>query len=212
MTMTTKVKICGITNEADAAAAVEAGADALGFVFYPKSPRAVTRETARDIIAGLPPFVTTVGVFVNEPLDMIKDIREFARLDKLQLHGEEGPEYCANLQGGVIKAVRVKGAEDLDSLKEYDDNRYNVGAFLLDAFVEGTPGGTGTTFDWSIAVEAKRYGRIILSGGLTPENVAEAVERVAPYAVDVSSGVERTPGVKDQELVRRFIEGAKGPR
>jgi phosphoribosylanthranilate isomerase len=212
---TTKVKICGITNGADAAAAIEAGADALGFVFYPKSPRAITREAARDIIAGLPPFVTTVGVFVNGVADMVKDIKEFCRLDKLQLHGQEGPEYCAGFPGGVIKAVRIKDAGDIDRLKEYNDNRYNVRAFLLDAFVEGMPGGTGTTFDWSIAVEAKRYGRIILSGGLTPENVAEAVERVAPYAVDVSSGVELangTGGVKDHGLVRRFIERVKGSR
>ena len=210
MTMTTKVKICGITNEADAAAAVEAGADALGFVFYPKSPRAITKEAARDIIAGLPPFVTTVGVFVNGVADMVKDIKEFCRLDKLQLHGQEGPEYCAGFPGGVIKAIRIKDAGDIDRLKEY-----NVGAFLLDAFVEGKPGGTGTTFDWSIAVEAKRYGRIILSGGLTPENVAEAVERVAPYAVDVSSGVELangTGGVKDPVKIRRFIERVKGSR
>ncbi len=207
MMMMTKVKICGITNSADAAAAVEAGADALGFVFYSKSPRAVTKEAARDIIAGLPPFVTTVGVFVNEVADMVKEIKEFCRLDKIQLHGEEGPEYCTKIPGGVIKAIRIKDTGDIDSLKEY-----NVSAFLLDAFVEGMPGGTGTTFDWSIAVEAKRYGRIILSGGLTPENVAEAVERVAPYAVDVSSGVERTPGVKDPNKIRRFIERVKGSR
>lgn len=203
--MATRVKICGITNERDAAAAIEAGADALGFVFYEKSPRCVTREVARDIIAGVPPFVTTVGVFVNEDADVIKGLREFARLDRVQLHGDETPEFCRGLGSGVIKALRIKGEEDILVLEEYDAQ-----AFLLDAFVDGEPGGTGAGFDWAIAVEAKRYGRIILSGGLTPENVREAVKRVAPYAVDVSSGVELSPGVKDPEKIRRFMEEAKG--
>ena len=209
--MKTKVKICGITNADDAAAALRAGADALGFVFYPKSPRAVTKEEARDIIARLPPFVTTVGVFVNTVVDMVKDIKEFCRLGVIQLHGEEGPEYCAEIPGTVIKAIRIKDLGDIGRLKEYDTEGNNVGAFLLDTFKEGTPGGTAETFDWSIAVEAKRCcERIILSGGLTPDNVAEAVARVAPYAVDVSSGVESAPGIKDPGKLRRFIEGAKG--
>ncbi len=209
--MATRVKICGITSERDAAVAIEAGADALGFVFYGKSPRALTREAARDIIAKVPPFVTTVGVFVNEAADVIKGLREFVPLDRVQLHGDEDPEFCRGLGSGVIKALRIKGAEDILVLKDY-----NAAAFLLDAFVEGKPGGTATTFDWAIAIEAKRYGRIILSGGLTPENVAEAVKRAAPYAVDVSSGVESSPGVKDPDKIRRFIEESmaarEGPR
>ncbi len=203
--MATRVKICGITSERDAAVAIEAGADALGFVFYEKSPRALTREAARDIIARVPPFITTVGVFVNEDADVIKGLREFAPLDRVQLHGDEDPEFSALLGPGVIKALRIKGAEDILVMKDY-----NVETFLLDAFVEATPGGTGTAFDWAIALEAKRYGRIILSGGLTPENVAEAVKRVSPYAVDVSSGVESSPGVKDPDKIRRFMEQAKG--
>jgi phosphoribosylanthranilate isomerase len=203
--MATRVKICGITNAEDAAVAVEAGADALGFVFYEKSPRFVTREVARDIIAGIPPFVTTVGVFVNEAADVIKGLRDFVPLDRVQLHGDEDPEFSRLLGPGVIKALRIKGAEDILVMKDY-----NAATFLLDAFVDGIPGGTGAAFDWAIALEAKRYGRIILSGGLTPENVAEAVKRAAPYAVDVSSGVESSPGVKDPDKIRRFIEEAKG--
>jgi phosphoribosylanthranilate isomerase len=203
--MATRVKICGITSERDAASAIEAGADALGFVFYEKSPRFVTREIARDIIAKVPPFITTVGVFVNETADVIKGLREFVPLDRVQLHGDEPPEFSELLGPGVIKALRIKGEEDILVLKDY-----NATAFLLDAFVDGKPGGTGATFDWAIALEAKRYGRIILSGGLTPENVAEAVVRAAPYAVDVSSGVESSPGVKDPDKIRRFIEEAKG--
>ncbi len=203
--MATRVKICGITNERDVAVAIEAGADALGFVFYEKSPRFVTREVARDIIAGVPPFVTTVGVFVNETADVIKGLRDRVRLDRVQLHGDEDPEFARLLGPGVIKALRIKGAEDILVMKDY-----NATAFLLDAFVDGKPGGTGAAFDWAIAVEAKRYGRVILSGGLTPGNVAEAVKRVAPYAVDVSSGVESSPGVKDPDKIRRFIEEAKG--
>jgi phosphoribosylanthranilate isomerase len=203
--MATRVKICGITSERDAASAIEAGADALGFVFYEKSPRFVTREIARDIIAKVPPFITTVGVFVNETADVIKGLREFVPLDRVQLHGDEDPEFSELLGPGVIKALRIKGEEDILVLKDY-----NATAFLLDAFVDGKPGGTGATFDWAIALEAKRYGRIILSGGLTPENVAEAVVRAAPYAVDVSSGVESSPGVKDPDKIRRFIEEAKG--
>jgi phosphoribosylanthranilate isomerase len=203
--MATRVKICGITNKEDAASAIEAGADALGFVFYEKSPRFVTREIARDIIATVPPFVTTVGVFVNEAADVIKGLREFVPLDRVQLHGDETPEFSELLGSGVIKALRIKGEEDILVMKGY-----NVETFLLDAFVEATPGGTGVSFDWAIALEAKRYGRIILSGGLTPENVAEAVKRAAPYAVDVSSGVESSPGVKDPDKIRRFIEEAKG--
>ncbi len=203
--MATRVKICGITSVEDAVVAIEAGADALGFVFYAKSPRALTREAARDIIAKVPPFVTTVGVFVNEAADVIKGLRDLVPLDRVQLHGDETPEFSALLGPGVIKALRIKGEEDILVMKDY-----NVETFLLDAFVEATPGGTGATFDWAIALEAKRYGRIILSGGLTPENVAEAVKCAAPYAVDVSSGVESSPGVKDPDKIRRFIEEAKG--
>lgn len=203
-----KIKICGITSLADALVAVEAGADALGFVFWEKSPRYIDPEEAARITAELPPFVKTVGVFVDESADVIRDTLEAARVDCVQLHGAETPgdaEEAARATGApVIKAIRMEGAESLKTLGEY-----KVSALLLDAFKRGVQGGTGETFDWALAVEAKATGRIILSGGLTPENVARAVATVMPYAVDVSSGVETSPGRKDADKVRRFIEEAR---
>ncbi len=200
-----RVKICGITNSEDAQAAVESGADALGFVFA-KSPRQVTREQARDIIAELPPFVSPVGVFVDEKADTIKGICDFCGIHTVQLHGNESPLYLNDLKGyKIIKAFRIKDAVDLKHLANYKPH-----AFLLDSYVKGVMGGTGMTFNWEIAGKAHRYGAIILSGGLTPENVREAIRTVKPYAVDVSSGVEASPGRKDKLLVKRFIANAKG--
>jgi phosphoribosylanthranilate isomerase len=199
------VKICGITSVEDAQAAVEAGADALGFVFYPPSPRYVTPEQAGQVIRGLPPFVTTVGLFVDVPLDMINDIAARCRLDRIQLHGHETPEFCCQLKQPVIKAFRIKSADSLAQLP-----RYTVSAYLLDAYVEGSlPGGTGVGFAWDLAAQAKPYGPVILAGGLTPENVAAAIAQIRPYGVDVSSGVERAPGLKDHQKVRAFIACAK---
>jgi phosphoribosylanthranilate isomerase len=199
------VKICGITSVEDAQAAVEAGADALGFVFYPPSPRYVTPEQADQIIRWLPPFVTTVGLFVDVPLDMINDIAARCRLDRIQLHGHETPEFCRQLKQPVIKAFRIKNVDSLAQLP-----RYTVSAYLLDAYVEGAlPGGTGASFPWDLAAQAKPYGPMILAGGLTPENVAAAIVRLRPYGVDVSSGVERAPGFKDHQKVRAFIACAK---
>ena len=199
-----RVKICGITSNEDAHAAVEYGADALGFVFA-KSPRQVTREQAEDIIAELPPFVSPVGVFVDEKTDTIKEICDFCGIYTVQLHGNESPLYLNDLKGyKIIKAFRIKDEDDLKPLANYKPN-----AFLLDSYVKGVMGGTGMTFNWDIARQAHEYGTIILSGGLTPENVKASIQMVKPYAVDVSSGVEASPGKKDKLLVKRFIANAK---
>jgi len=198
-----RIKICGITNAGDASAAVEYGADALGFVFYQKSPRNVSVETARAIIESLPPFVTTVGVFVNETVETISRIKAEAGLDIVQLHGEEPASFCTAWPR-VIKALRVSELSDLDALASYD-----ASAYLLDAYSPVEYGGTGQVFNWDIAIEAKRYGRIILAGGLTPDNVAQAIELVRPYGIDVSSGVEKEKGKKDLNKLRLFIERAR---
>ena len=199
-----RVKICGITSKKDAFAAVGYGADALGFVFFPGSPRCISPRDARAIIAELPPFVTTVGLFVNEDCTRITETVEFCGLDATQLHGDEAPEGCFFPPHRVIKALRVR---DKSSLVPMD--HYKVSAFLLDSYVQGTYGGTGHTFNWELAAEASSRYPVILAGGLTPENVAEAVATVRPYAVDVSSGVELSPGCKDPEKVAAFIRNAK---
>ncbi|MGD1076590.1 MAG: phosphoribosylanthranilate isomerase [Thermodesulfovibrionales bacterium] len=199
-----KVKICGITNIDDALAAVEFGADALGFVFYEGSPRHVSPEEAKNIIRKLPPFVISVGVFVDESRNVLeKTVREVP-LNVVQLHGNEPPQACTMTER-VIKAIRVKELSDLEPLK-----RYQVSAFLLDTYAPESLGGTGQIFNWDIAVEAKRCGTIILAGGLHPDNVAKAVQRVRPYAVDVSSGIEQKKGKKDHTKMKLFIERAKG--
>jgi phosphoribosylanthranilate isomerase len=199
------VKICGITSREDAHAAVDSGADALGFVFYPPSPRYVTPEQAEQIIKTLPPFVTTVGLFVDVTLDMVSETVARCGLDRVQLHGRETPEFCRQIARPVIKAIRIKNAESLTHVADY-----MVSAYLLDAYVEGAlPGGTGASFSWELAARAKPYGPIILAGGLTTENVEIAIDQVRPYGVDVSTGVERAPGVKDHRKVRQFIARAK---
>jgi phosphoribosylanthranilate isomerase len=200
-----KVKICGITNIEDAEYAVQSGADALGFVFYPQSPRAVDQETAKRIASSLPPFITTVGVFVNETPENVEKIMSDAGLDVIQLHGSEPPEHCTHHKK-VIKAIRVKELSDLSLLDRYR----SASAFLLDTYSAESYGGSGRSFNWEIAVEAKKYGDIILAGGLNPDNIEQAINIVAPYAVDVSSGVEGTiKGRKDHTRVKLFIERAK---
>ena len=196
-----RVKICGMTNQDDALWAAAHGADALGFIFYSKSPRFIKVDAAREIVSVLPPFVTPVGVFVNEPRDRVEATAREVGLRAVQLHGDESPEACAGFLLPVIKALRVGETFDPSTLEAYP-----VDTFLLDTDKKGLYGGTGETFDWSIAREAKQYGRIVLSGGLSPENVAEAVRQVQPYAVDCGSGVEADPGKKDCEKVRAFIE------
>ena len=201
----TKIKICGLTNLDDACAAIDFGADALGFVFFKESPRNISPAKAAAIIARLPVFTTTVGVFVNEPKEEILKIVEQTGVSVIQLHGEEPPEACL-LPKKVIKGIRIKSLESLEPLKRYQGH---VSAFLLDTYAPHLPGGTGQTFNWDIALEAKSYGRIILAGGLTPENISEAIKTVRPYAVDVSSGVELEKGKKDHEKMKLFIERAK---
>ncbi len=200
-----RVKICRTTNLDDALYAVACGADALGFIFYPKAASYVPPERAAEIVRGLPPFVTPAGVFVDEPFDRVAEIAGVAGLRAVQLHGDESPEYCRRFPGlRVIKAFRVGDGFDIHRLADYE-----VDAFHLEAYDPNLKGGTGKTFNWGIAVEAKRYGAIILSGGLTPDNVADAVAKVQPYAVDVGNGVETAPGQKDREKVKLFIERAK---
>ncbi|MDB6067285.1 MAG: Phosphoribosylanthranilate isomerase [Pedosphaera sp.] len=204
--MSTIVKICGITNPADALAAAEAGADALGLMFYEPSPRNVSIQTAAEIVQSLPPFVIKVGVFVNAPEEVVLRAIGECGLNILQFHGEESPEYCQLFPVMTVKAFRMKDAESLKALPDYKTD-----AWLLDAYVADKPGGTGAKFNWELAVEAQKLGRpIFLAGGLTPENVADAVRQVRPYAVDVSSGVEASPGRKDHEKVRAFVRAAKG--
>ena len=195
-----RIKICGITNVADALQAVEAGADALGFVFYDKSPRFVTPHEVQKIIAELPPFVTTVGLFVNEPIPRIRRIMAAARLDVVQLHGDEQPDDCLIEPLRVIKALRIRDAASLEGA-----NFYQVSALLLDAWHDEHYGGTGLTFDWQLAERLTGKCALILAGGLTPENIIDAVRQVKPYGVDVSSGVEAQPGKKDHQKVAEFI-------
>jgi len=199
-----KVKICGITNVDDALAASDLGVDALGFVFYRESPRHVSPDQAREIIRRLPSFITTVGVFVDMPQGEMEAIMRHASLDVAQLHGHELPEAC-ELARRVIKAIRVKELSDLEPLKHY-----RVSAFLLDTYTQEFFGGTGQIFNWDIALDAKQYGKIIVAGGLNPDNVAKAVQWVRPYGVDVSSGVEEKKGKKDHRKMGLFIERAKG--
>ena len=201
----TKIKICGLTNLDDASAAIDFGADALGFVFFKESPRNISPEKAAAIIAKLPVFTTTVGVFVNEPREEILKIVDQTGVSVIQLHGEEPPEACL-LPRKVIKGIRIKSIESLEPLKRYQGL---VSAFLLDTYAPHILGGTGQVFNWDIALEAKNFGRVILAGGLTPENISEAIRMVKPYAVDVSSGVELEKGRKDHQKMRLFIERAR---
>lgn len=202
--MSVKIKICGITKGADATVAVEAGAHAVGFMFFKDSRRFISFDGAKEIIRDLPPFVSKVGVFVNAKADEIKRAIEETGIDTLQFHGEEPPEGCRGFGLKTIKAFRIQGKDMLALMPRYD-----VDAWLLDSFVAGARGGTGKTFNWDLAVHARSLGTpIMLAGGLTPENVRRAVEHVQPYAVDVSSGVESAPGKKDARLITAFIENA----
>lgn len=201
-----KIKICGITNVQDALGAVDAGADALGFMFYAKSPRVVTVEAAKAISAALPPFVTRVGVFVNPTVIEVQQVLADQAVDIIQFHGEETPEFCRSFGARVIKAFRVRDGSVLNDLSVFSHETW-----LLDSYVPGKEGGTGSQFNWEIAVKAGRLGnRIILAGGLTPGNVGEAIKAVSPYAVDVSSGVESAPGKKDGQKMRDFVAAARG--
>ena len=202
-----KVKICSMTNLKDVKVAVDGGVDAVGFIFYKKSPRSVTMQAVRKIVLELPPFVDSVGVFVNETAEQINKIADRCNLDRVQLHGNESPTFCKKIRRRVIKAIRVK---DIQSLKKLSD--YPVSSFLLDTFSEDQYGGTGRVFDWNLAYPAKKYGPIILAGGLTPNNVRQAIQRIQPYGVDVCSGVESQPGIKDHKKMQIFLKNVKAER
>ncbi|MCE5180873.1 MAG: phosphoribosylanthranilate isomerase [Betaproteobacteria bacterium] len=201
----TRVKICGITRNEDALACAHAGADAIGLVFYPPSPRYVSVAQASAIACVLPPFVTTVGLFVNPTAAEVEAVLRDLRLDVLQFHGDEPAEFCASFGVPYLKAVRVKAGVDLVQYAFYHREAQGL---LLDAYVEGTPGGTGQAFDWGL-IPAELPLPVILSGGLEPGNVVEAIKRVRPWAVDVSSGVEAAKGLKDAARIAAFMEGVR---
>ena len=200
-----KVKICGITSAEDARLAVEAGADALGFIFVENTPRFIAPNRAASIIRDLPPFVTPVGVFWNHPAGQVKAVAEQCGLRALQFHGDEPPESLAEYRLPVIKTIKLAGAADLACM-----DGYRVAAFLLDSRARWSEGERREPIEWTLARQAASRGLIILSAGLTAENVAEAIRIARPYAVDVNSGVEGEPGLKDPDKVRRFVREAKG--
>ena len=203
--METRVKICGITSAADGIVAAEAGADMIGLMFYEKSPRHITMAQAAEISRELPPFVMRVGVFVNPDESLVTRAIAECGLGLLQFHGDETTDFCTQFGVMSMKALRVRGPETLEELEHF-----RTDAFLLDAYSKSGLGGTGETFNWDLAVEAQKFGKpIFLAGGLTPENVAAAVLKVQPFAVDVSSGVESAPGKKDAARVRAFIAAVK---
>lgn len=203
--MNTRSKICGITRVADLITVANAGADAIGLVFYPPSPRNVSIEQAVELLAHLPPFVTVVGLFVNASADTVREVMARVSLDVLQFHGDESPDYCAQFGKPYLKAIRVKAGVDLQLCAA----RYaSAQGLLLDAYVEGIPGGTGASFDWALIPKDLPL-PVILSGGLDPQNVAVAIQQVQPYAVDVSSGVESTKGIKDLAKVIGFVRAVK---
>ncbi len=198
-----KVKICGITNLADASIAVELGANALGFIFAP-SPRQIAPQKVREIIRAVPPFVKTVGVFVNEAPPTIREVMQHCGLDLVQLHGDESPALCEELMPCTIKALRIKDESSLQTGQAYHGK---VRALLLDTYSKEKAGGTGKTFDWELAIKIKKMGfPIILSGGLALSNIVAAIHTVRPYAVDVNSGVEKCPGKKSHILIKELME------
>ncbi len=201
----TRVKICGITRPEDARMAVEAGVDAVGLVFYPRSPRAVEAGKAAEILAALPPFVTAVGLFVDAERELIEAVLEQVPLDLLQFHGSESPERCEALGRRYIKAIRMRA--DID-LREEAARYASADGLLLDAYRKGVPGGTGERFDWD-RIPADLAVPVVLAGGLEPENIVDAVRSVRPFAVDVSSGVEADKGTKDAAKIAAFMRGVR---
>ena len=200
----TRVKFCGLRHKDDVAEAVALGVDALGFVFYEPSSRCVAPEDAATLTRAVPAFLTRVGLFVNENAETIKRIFEIARLNLIQYHGEESPEFCDSVGLPYIKAFRVRQDTDIRGAMD----RYpNASGFLLDAYVKGQPGGTGERFDWGLI--PRSYAPIILAGGLTPDNAKDAIEQVAPWALDVSGGIESKPGRKDPDKMARFMDACR---
>lgn len=206
--MLTRVKICGITRVEDALCAAQQGVDAIGLVFYSPSPRAVGIQQAADIVAQLPPFVTTVGLFVNADVAFVQDVIMRVSLDLLQFHGDESAEYCEQFNKPYMKAIRMRDDLSLESsVLHYE----NAKALLLDSYQPGIPGGTGTTFDWG-RIPDKMHKPIVLAGGLDATNVADAIQQTSPYAVDVSGGVEASKGIKDAAKIAAFINEVKRVR
>ena len=203
--MAVRIKICGITNPGDATISAELGADTLGFIFYGESPRYITPQKAREIIRTLPPFVSTVGVFVNETENIVLKTAELCNLHEVQLSGDEPPDFLNGAPFKVIRAVRVKDRRSFESIRLYPKGT----SFLLDTFRPGSYGGTGETFDWEMIRGYTDDYRIIIAGGLVPENVGDVIKRFRPFGVDVSSGVESSPGRKDPKKIRDFIENAR---
>ncbi|OGS46050.1 MAG: hypothetical protein A2539_03435 [Elusimicrobia bacterium RIFOXYD2_FULL_34_15] len=218
----TRIKICGITNEKDALWASNAGVDFIGLNFYKNSPRKISAEMAKKITSKLPEFVKSVGVFVDEEIDVLLKTIKKTQLKLVQLHGNESPEYCDELKSKIseslppdtlwenkpqiIKAFRINNDFPVENISKFNNADY----FLLDTFVEDIPGGTGEVFNWDIAIEAKKAGKpIFLSGGLNPENVTEAIKRVEPFAVDACSGIERTPTRKDYDKMLAFVKAVR---
>lgn len=198
----TRTKICGITRLSDALVAVDAGVWALGFIFYKKSPRSISSTNAKKIIHQLPPFVTPVGVFVNEKEEKVKKICRDCGISTVQFHGDESPTYCRRFKGfKIIKAIRVKPDLNWKKLSQYP-----VDVFLFDTFKAGQEGGTGDVFNWDLLKSKSFKQKVILSGGLNPQNVASAIKALHPFAVDCASGVEKSPGIKDPALIRHFIQ------
>lgn len=202
--MTTLVKICGITTLDDALDAIECGADYLGFNFYPDSPRFIEPDDAKILFEDIPSNIPKVGIFVNADQHAVIDVAVDLNLDILQFHGDESPEYCNAIGRPWIKAFRPQSSADLKAMTQYECD-----TFLIDAYVEKAFGGTGVVSNWDLAREAKQYGNLFLSGGLNPDNVELAVNSVKPFAVDVASGVESSPGVKDRSKMELFIARAK---
>ncbi len=200
-----RIKICGITRVEDALAAAEAGADAIGLVFYAPSPRAVDAEQAARIVAALPPFVTTVGLFVDADPSDVREVLACVPLDVLQFHGEESDEYCRQFGRPFLKAVRVQSAEQLADVAARWPGASGI---LLDSYKPGVPGGTGEVFDWRL-VPANRDWNLVLAGGLTAANVHQAISEMRPWAVDVSGGVEASKGIKDVEKINAFVQEVK---
>ena len=203
----TRIKMCGVTREKDVEAGIAIGLDALGFIFYPKSPRHVEPDFVRNVVAKMPPFVDCVGVFVDSEREELEEIVGYCGLSHAQLHGKENPKYCERVERfvspcRVIKAFRVSQESKASDFTPYDNT---VHGYLLDTYVKGSAGGTGETFDWTLIDKLVLRRPMILAGGLSPENVTEGIQTVAPFAVDVNSGVESEPGIKDHDKLAAFV-------